>query len=59
MTLTGGFAFLEWSMPAFPVVLEFSDDLSLWAPVDPQPAASIWEEPEQARRFYRLRRAEP
>lgn len=55
LTLDSGFAILTWSDPGFPLVLESSDDLTLWLPVDPPPPATIWAEAEAARRFYRLR----
>ena len=55
MTLQNGFIVLTWDEPAFPVVLEVSDNLTLWKPVDPPPAGTAWGEPEQRRRFYRLR----
>ncbi len=55
LTLDGGFAVLTWPDLGFPVLLESSDDLSLWTPVDPPPAANVWAEAEAARRFYRLR----
>lgn len=59
MVFDGGFVALAWPDPGFAVVLESSDDLDLWAPVDPQPEINAWAEPEQQRRFYRLRRMEP
>jgi hypothetical protein len=55
LTFDSGFVILTWAEPEFPVVLEFSDDLGLWAPVHPRPAANAWAEPERPRRFYRLR----
>ena len=51
----GGFVILTWAETAVPIVLEFSDDLMVWAPVDPQPVGTAWAEPQQDRRFYRLR----
>jgi hypothetical protein len=54
MSLTGGTVTLTWQEPALPVVLESSADLELWAPVDPQPAAPFFQEPEAVRKYYRL-----
>jgi hypothetical protein len=54
MQLDGGTVTLTWDDNGPPVVLESSADLQLWEPVDPQPAAPPFIEPEGARRFYRL-----
>ncbi len=55
LTLDSGFAILTWPDPGIPVVLETSTDLSLWTPVDPQPAARVWAEEQSNRSYYRLR----
>ena len=51
----GGFVILTWAETAVPIILEYSDDLVVWTPVDPQPVGTAWAEPQQDRRFYRLR----
>ncbi len=56
MQLDGGTVTLTWDATPAPVVLESSGDMELWAPVDPQPAAPFFQEPEGARSFYRLTR---
>jgi hypothetical protein len=54
MQLSGGTVTLTWDQPAAPVILESSADLELWAPLNPQPATPFFQEPEGARKFYRL-----
>jgi hypothetical protein len=54
MSLTGGTVTLTWPLPVLPVILESSGNLQLWTPVDPQPATPFFQEPESARKFYRL-----
>ncbi len=54
MQLDGGTVTLTWDTTPAPVVLESSGDMELWAPVDPQPATPFYQEPEGARKFYRL-----
>ena len=54
MQLDSGTVTLTWSPAAVPVVLESSEDMELWAPVDPQPATPFFQEPEFGRRYYRL-----
>lgn len=45
---------LTWDAAPVPVVLQSSEDLNLWAPVDPQPATPFFQEAEGTRSFYRL-----
>jgi hypothetical protein len=54
MQLDGGMVTLTWQATVTPVVLESSENLDLWAPVNPQPAVPFFQEPEGARKFYRL-----
>ena len=54
MQLDGSTVTLTWDAGGPPVVLESSEDMELWAPVDPQPATPFFQEPESARKFYRL-----
>ena len=54
MHLDGGIVTLTWETPVSHVVLESSDDLQLWTPVNPQPVTPVFQEPEGTRRFYRL-----
>jgi hypothetical protein len=54
MALTGGTVTLTWLLPVLPVILESSGNLQLWTPVEPQPATPFFQEPESARKFYRL-----
>ena len=54
MQLEGGTVTLTWDAGGPPVVLESSEDMELWMPVDPQPPTPFFQEPEGARKFYRL-----
>jgi len=54
MQLDGGTVTLTWDAGGPTVVLESSEDMELWAPVAPQPAAPFFQEPEGGRKFYRL-----
>jgi hypothetical protein len=54
MQLDGGTVTLTWDAGGASVVLESSEDMELWGPVDPQPATPFFQETEGTRRFYRL-----
>jgi hypothetical protein len=54
MQLDGSTVTLTWDAGGPPVVLESSEDLELWTPVDPQPTTPFFQEPEGARRYFRL-----
>ena len=54
MQLLSSTVILTWDAPPTPVVLESSEDMTLWAPVVPQPATPFFQEAEGTRRFYRL-----
>ncbi len=48
---------LAWPAGLVGYILEYSFDLSVWYPVDPQPMDHQWSEPiSGARKFYRLRK---